>query len=161
MEGLGINWKILLGQIINFVILLYLLKRFAYKPFLNILEKRKARIEEGIAKSDEVEKSLQRIEELSKKVKDGAEIEARAIVKDAEVLAQTKSKEVLLSTEKEQERLIETAKKRIEEESLKEKEKTEREVVQRTFLLAEKFLGKKIDEEKDKKFIEELFAKIR
>ena len=41
LENLGIDWKILLGQIINFLVVLFVLKKFAYKPFLSVLNKRK------------------------------------------------------------------------------------------------------------------------
>lgn len=76
MEALGINWKILLAQIVNFIILFWLLKRFALKPFLSVLKKRQTDIEEGIKKSEKAERSLQEIRNLAKEIKEKGAKEA-------------------------------------------------------------------------------------
>ena len=48
-EQFGANWWGLLCQIISFCIVAFLLQKFAYKPILNMLEERKARIAESLA----------------------------------------------------------------------------------------------------------------
>ena len=42
---ININWT-LVWNVINFLILMYLLKRFLYQPLLEVLDKRSAKIEE-------------------------------------------------------------------------------------------------------------------
>jgi len=44
MEGLGIDIKILIGQIITFLVLLAILKKYAYQPFLSIMEERQKKL---------------------------------------------------------------------------------------------------------------------
>ena len=44
MEGLGINLGYLLVQIFNFAIMFVVLKEWAYKPILKMLEERRAAI---------------------------------------------------------------------------------------------------------------------
>ncbi len=161
MEGLGIDWKILIGQIINFVILLWLLKRFVYKPFLNVLEKRKAKIVEGITKSEEAEKSLQGIRDLSKSIQAKGEEEARVVIKKAEIRAKDKTGEILAAAEEEKERIIKEAKITAEKEILERKKTQEKETIENTFILAEKFLKEKLNREKDKKFIEEILSNLK
>lgn len=73
MNGLGIDPRILLGDIITFIVLLVILKKYAYKPFLSVLEQRRKKIEEGVKKSEEAEKSLQKIRSLAEEVKDAGE----------------------------------------------------------------------------------------
>ena len=160
MEGLGINWKILIGQAINFAILLFVLKRFVYKPFLNLLEKRKTGIEEGIKKTEEAEKSLQNIRGMSDKIKENSEKEAGEILKKAELRAQDRAKELADLAEKERQRMLENAKIAIEKEVAEEKKTRDKEAMEKTLLLAEKFLNEKLTEEKDKKLIEELSADL-
>ena len=48
MDALGINGPFLIAQIVNFVLLLLLLRAFLYKPVLKMLESRKQRIAEGL-----------------------------------------------------------------------------------------------------------------
>ena len=49
---LGINGAFLLAQIINFLILFYLLRRFLLKPVMNMLDARRQRIEDGMKAAD-------------------------------------------------------------------------------------------------------------
>ena len=48
ITDIGINLPVLVAQTINFVVLLTLLRLFVYKPVLNMLDQRRARIEEGL-----------------------------------------------------------------------------------------------------------------
>lgn len=160
MEGLGINWKILLGQAVNFVVLLFVLKKFVYKPFLRLLDKRKAGIEDGIKKTQEAEKSLQNIRGMSDKIKENSEKEAGEILKAAEIRAQERVKDLANLAEKERQRMLEAARAAIEKEAAEERKKREKEAIEKTLLVAEKFLKEKLTEEKDKKLIEELSSNL-
>ena len=53
--SLGISLPLLLAFVINFIILLVLLKKFLYKPVLNMLDERtkKGEGEHGVGRSDE------------------------------------------------------------------------------------------------------------
>ena len=42
-EKLGLDWKLLLSQAVNFLVLLALLRQFAYKPLLKILKERRTK----------------------------------------------------------------------------------------------------------------------
>lgn len=61
LETLGIDYRLLIAQIINFGILLFLLTRFAYRPIMGALDARKERIAKSLAdasKAEERSKSL-------------------------------------------------------------------------------------------------------
>jgi len=161
MEQLGIDWKILIGQIINFAILLYLLKRFAYKPFFEILEKRKKTIEEGVKKSDQAQDLLQKTRDLSEKIRENAKDDAKKSIKEAEAEARALAQKILNFADKEKEMIIETAKKTGQKEIAEEKEKRQREAVEMAFLLAEKIIKENIDRQKDQDFIKETIQQLK
>jgi len=48
MEKLGIEPTLLLAQILNFLIIAFVLTKILYKPILQLLDKRKKTIEEGL-----------------------------------------------------------------------------------------------------------------
>src|SRR3989344_3389247 len=123
MDALGIDWKILIGQLINFVILFFLLKRFAFKPFFAILEKRRLKIEEGVKKSEEIEKSFQEVRVLSQKIKQEGERKARQVVKETETRAQERAEKLVLSCHEEKDRLLAET----QEEIKKEKDRAKKE----------------------------------
>ena len=64
LKDFGVEPLLLLAQIINFIILLYILKRFLYKPILKVLEERKKRIETSMKQADDMQN---RFDESTKK----------------------------------------------------------------------------------------------
>jgi F-type H+-transporting ATPase subunit b len=80
IQALGINWKSLLAQVVNFGLLFFLLWKFAYPKILKTLQERTARIEKSMQFADEVEKKLREADqEIGSKLK-SAQQEALAIV---------------------------------------------------------------------------------
>src|ERR1041384_7823899 len=57
-QTFGWNWQLFLSQVISFVIVAFLLKRFAYKPILAVLEERRRKIEEGQINAEKIKKEL-------------------------------------------------------------------------------------------------------
>ena len=84
LSQLGIDWRLLVSQALNFLLLLAVLRIFAYGPIVKILKERKKRIEEGLEKSEEAEKRIREISTLKKERLKEAEIETLAILKRAE-----------------------------------------------------------------------------
>lgn len=48
LNTLGIDWKYLLGQVVNFCIVLFVLKKYAFGPIVDALAKRTAKLEQGL-----------------------------------------------------------------------------------------------------------------
>ncbi len=89
----GIDWKILLVQVVNFSVLLAILWRLLYRPLMSLIEKRRAQIVEGVANAERAELAFRDAD--AKK----AEILAQAS-RDAErVLAQAREAGKLKETE--------------------------------------------------------------
>jgi F-type H+-transporting ATPase subunit b len=57
-ETFGFDLRIFLSQVVSFVIVALLLRRFAYKPVLAILEERRQRIAEGLLNADKIKQQL-------------------------------------------------------------------------------------------------------
>jgi len=68
LSSLGIDLKILLAQLVNFGILIFLLSKFLYKPVLKMLDQRKKKIAESIKKAEEIEKKEIAIEGLFQRI---------------------------------------------------------------------------------------------
>ena len=62
LEQLGINWKLLVSQGVNFFILLTVLALLVYRPLLKTMEERKKKIELGLRGAEEVESRLKAID---------------------------------------------------------------------------------------------------
>jgi F-type H+-transporting ATPase subunit b len=72
----GVDWQHLIAQIISFCIVCMLLQRFAYRPVLATLEKRRQQIAEGLANAENIKAELARIE--TQRQEKMAEVNAQA-----------------------------------------------------------------------------------
>ena len=92
MDALGIEWPLLISQLINFIILIILMRMFLYKPVLNMLNARKERIAQSMKDAERVSAAAREAEAEKGKVLDQARREAQEIraqaTRDAEKIAQ-------------------------------------------------------------------------
>jgi len=103
LQKLGIDFKVLIAQIINFGILFLILKHYLYRPILNALDKRKKRIKESLEKAAEIEKrSAESEKEYNNKMLK-ANQEATVIIDKARLEAEKTRKSILDKAEKEAE----------------------------------------------------------
>ncbi len=84
----GIEPILLLAQIVNFLIILFVLKKFFYKPIVKMLEDRRKRIEESLKNADAIEEKLKATEEKSALILDNARKNAEDILAEAKAEAQ-------------------------------------------------------------------------
>lgn len=83
VKEFGINPTLLVAQVINFLIILFLLKKFLYKPMLDTLKKRKDAIEQGIKNAEQVKLLLEKTAEKEKQVLKHAQDDARKLIEEA------------------------------------------------------------------------------
>ena len=96
---LGVNWRLLLSQGVNFLILLVALTFLVYKPLLKVMAERKKRIEAGLADADEAERKLKNIGNLEAERMAKVEKDALAVIKKAESNAQLSAKSIVFIAE--------------------------------------------------------------
>jgi len=161
MNSVEIDWKILVGQIINFAILFFVLKSFIYRPFLNLMKSRREKIEAGINKSIEADDRLNKVQELRQEMERKMEEEKKRILSLAEADAKKRAEESLKKSEEERAALLVKARKEAEDLKEKEIEKTKKETIDNAFSLAEKLLKENIDEKKGKQITDEFLKKLK
>lgn len=161
MSGLEIDWKILIGQIVNFAILFFVLKLFVYKPFLSVLKTRREKIEGGVNKLIEAEGRLSQLGEIKKKMEERSEEERKLILIKAEKEAKKRADESAKKAGEEKSALLAKARKEAEEIKEKEKEETRKKMIDNAFALSEKLLKESIDEKKGKQITEDFLSNLK
>lgn len=157
----GIDWKILAAQIVNFFILLFILKRFAYGPILRMLKKRKEEIERGLKFTKDAEDRLEKIGEEKEAVLKEARGEALNIVSSAENTAKARKDEIAKEAIKKSEVIVLEAKRVIAEEKAKMGDEVYKEAGELVRLAVAKVLGKIPAEERDSKLIQEALQELK
>lgn len=95
MEKLGIDPRWFISQLVNFVVLLFILQRFLYKPILNMLEQRQERIRESMDYAERVKKEAQRAEDDYQKKIEESRREGQAIIAEATQQAERSRDQIL------------------------------------------------------------------
>jgi len=119
MEALGIDLKLMIAQLVNFGILLFLLNKFLYKPITNMLDERKNKVETGIKDAESAKNNLENAEDQAEKIKTEAKTEANEILKNAHAQAILETSATIKKANDQVDRLIENAKS--EAENMKKK----------------------------------------
>lgn len=82
-KDFGIQPILLAAQVVNFVVLLFLLKKFLYKPLLKVLEERRSRVIKSLKDSEEIEEKLIKTAEEQERMLARASKQAQEIVENA------------------------------------------------------------------------------
>ena len=95
MNQLGIEPMVLVAQIINFIIIIFVLSKLLYKPILELLEKRKKEIVAGIELTEKLRIEEEKLESKRLKTLSVARGEAQAIISEAKKRAKDESDRIL------------------------------------------------------------------
>jgi len=103
LEQFGVNWQNLLAQIVVFLAVFYILKRFAFGPILAQLEERRERIREQQENAAKIKSELAEAEETRKRLVADANDRATKIVTEAEgtaaALSERRTQEAIAQAE--------------------------------------------------------------
>src|SRR5438552_9767720 len=102
-DTFGWNWKLFLSQVISFCIVAFLLRRFAYKPILAVLEDRRRKIEEGQLNAEKIRKELAEAEKRYQEIVAKANADAQRMIDEAREssahVAERKQQEAIAAAE--------------------------------------------------------------
>ena len=144
LNNFGIQPTLLFAQIINFVIILYLLKRFFYKPILKVLDDRRKKIEESLRNADLISEKLQKTDENSKKIIADSQIQAQNLIQDARREAERIGEKASLEARKTIDQALVDAKIQIEAERESIQKKIERETLDLVVAVVKKVLKRNL-----------------
>lgn len=156
LNNLGINGSLLLAQIVNFIILLFILYKFAYGPVLKMLEDRTKKIEKGLKDAEDSQKKLAEISEKESAVLVEARKNAQEIIKKAEDMAVTQAQSIVLTAREQTEKMLAVAQKQIEQEKEKILTEVKLEVADLVVMATEKIIHEKLDKNKDQELINQI-----
>ncbi len=142
LDQFGIQPVLLIAQMVNFLIILFVLNKFFYKPIVKMLDARKSKIEESLKNADLISEKLQKTEEKTAEIMEKARTQAQEIISQAK----TESQRIYEEAAKESRETGEQILARTRLEIIKEKEAMKQEIEKDTMILissvVQKVLGK-------------------
>lgn len=152
LNQFGFDVKLFAAQIVNFLVIAYLFKRFLYKPILNTLDKRNESIKKGLKDAEEAAKALEKAEAKSDELITKANKEAEKMISEAKSQAVEARDEMIQKTREEIDKMMEQTKEQI----ILEKETFRREAREISLEIAKQILASTIESLFDKKQKEQL-----
>ncbi len=150
---LGIDWKILIAQIINFAIVLLILWRWVYKPLIKTLSERTKKIDTSLKNVGEIETRLAQVKVEQENILNTARQEATFIIEEAQKSVLIEQQKIADETKVQIEKQLAVAKDKLKQEKdqvLLDIKKAAAGLIE---IGAAKILAEKIDAKTNKKII--------
>lgn len=161
MDAVGINWPGLLTQLISFLILFLLLKKFLYRPVIKMLEDRAEKIKTSLEVADKVKQEAEQTTAANESLMLKAREESQALISESREQAK-KIKESELEKSKLQ---IEIERKRALDEIRSEEDKIINNIRSEfsglAISAAEKIIEREVNENNHKEIIQLFLEKAK
>lgn len=161
VRALGLDWRGLIFQVINFIVLLLLLRRFAFRPLLKVLEQRRQTIAESLASAVEIERRREEFIREQRAQSAQTRRDAEALVARSEREAQSIVDAAQAAGQEAANVLLAEAKAKIAREVAAAKRELKREMLGLVAAASERVLGAKVDAERDEALIESALTEAR
>ena len=159
LSSLGINGPFLIAQIFNFFVLLIILRRFLFKPMVNMLETRKQRIADGLQAAEMARREAEAERAQLQSQIDAERREAMERVAAASKRGETLAAEIEGSARQDAQKILEDAR----SEATRERERiiaeAQDQIAELAMLAAEKVLGRELSSrDSQRAFVTEFLA---
>ncbi|MFA6215454.1 MAG: F0F1 ATP synthase subunit B [Patescibacteria group bacterium] len=149
-----LDWKIIIAQLVNFAIVVWVLWFFALKPLTKTMTERTTKIEQSLKNADKIQQELQASQKEREEKLVTARKEAEQIIAAAAGIAEKQRQETLQKVKAEVGKTVELAKEQIAAEKVKMIAEVKTEIVDLVTQTTAKILGDVIDKKIDKGLIE-------
>lgn len=160
LEKFGVDPLLLLAQIVNFTILLLLLKLFLYKPILKILEERKKKVEHSIKSAEAIERKLAKVEEEQQKFLDQAKNEANKIIAEAKSEAKELTEKTITQTRQTAEEILTKNEQHLKLEKEAMLLEVKKELADLVAVATAKVVGKSLNEKDNQEIINQTLKEL-
>lgn len=155
-----LNLQVILAQMICFLILLFLLKKFLWKPVFQILEERQKKIEQDALDLQNSKKDVAILKQEYQSFLDKTEVIAQQRIKQALEEGEQKAQHIRLSAHEEARAIVMEAKDEIRLEMEKSKKVLRSDIVNMVIQATEKMLQEKLTLGSDQKIVENFLADL-
>lgn len=147
MPGIGL----VIWMLISFSILLFLLKKFAWKPILGMLDERSKSIQDAIDGAEQAKEETRKVLARNEQMLQEAMSQRMELLKDARQLEENIVNEAKKEAISEANRILSAARESIEKEKLAAIEDIKNKIADLSVVIAEKILRQKLESDQKQK----------
>ncbi len=157
---LQLEWQQLLSQAISFLVLVWIMKRFAWRPLLGVLDQRRARIEQDLSEAASKKEELARLQAEYGQRLAKIEEEARTKIQQAILEGKRISLEVQEQARQQARAIIAKSQETVELEIAKARVTLRDQVAAMTIEAVERILQQKLDPKTDHTLVESVLNEL-
>ncbi|HDC9259972.1 TPA: F0F1 ATP synthase subunit B [Staphylococcus aureus] len=150
----GVEWGTVIVQVLTFIVLLALLKKFAWGPLKDVMDKRERDINRDIDDAEQAKLNAQKLEEENKQKLKETQEEVQKILEDAKVQARQQQEQIIHEANIRANGMIETAQSEINSQKERAIADINNQVSELSVLIASKVLRKEISEQDQKALVD-------
>ena len=148
-----IDWHLIIAQMVNFAVVVFVLYKFAIKPLSKLMDERKEKISLGLEDAKRHKELLKQTEDEYKKIVNDARKESQEILSSAKKDAENTKRELVEQATEESKNIVEKGKKEILFEKEKMLNELRTELADLVVLSTEKVLKDSLDHDTKEKII--------
>ncbi|MFA8433851.1 MAG: F0F1 ATP synthase subunit B [Marinifilaceae bacterium] len=140
------NFGLFFWMLVSFGIVLYILKKYAWKPILNALKERENSIENALRSADRAKEEMAALQADNEKILKEAKMEREALLKEAKAMSDQLVNDAKRKAIEEADKIIEAARLSIESEKTAALGEIKEQVATLSVEIAEKILRQQFEE---------------
>ena len=147
-------------QLLGFLIVFFILKKFAFGAILGIIDKRRQHIEDELAGVERKKKEMDDLEKEYRRRLEHIEQEARERIQEASKIGVTLAKDIQDKARLDVQKLFERTHAELEQDIAKARLGMRDEIVEISSLIAEKVLREKLDAREQEKMVDKFIKEL-
>jgi F-type H+-transporting ATPase subunit b len=151
----GVNWGDIVFQLVMFIILMVLLKKFAWGPLMGIMKQREDHVSNEITAAENSRQESKKLLEEQRSLLKEARTEAQTLIEGARKQGDVQREEIITTARVEAERIKESAKLEIDQQKEKAVAAIREQVASLSVLIASKVIEKELSAADQEKLINE------
>ncbi len=151
---------LMVWTILTFLIVLWVLRRFAFGRIQGMIDQRRDRIREALDEADKAREEARELRELVRREREEAKVERERILDESRRQAQVQLDQARAAADTDLKERLEKNREELEAENARLREQIRRDVVELTLLASEKVTGKVLDEDDQRRLIDETIAEV-
>ena len=151
---LDVNPGLIIWTVITFVILLFILKKVAWKPILNSLDERETFIKDSLDRAEKARIEAEKLFEQNKANLEKADEEAQKVIEQGKEYAEKMKNQILDQSKDEAKKMIDVAKAEIERKNLEAFNSLKSQIAEIAISAAEKIIREDLDKAKQAKLVD-------
>jgi F-type H+-transporting ATPase subunit b len=154
------TWLDSLYQLVAFIVLMLLLKKYAWAPLMKVMQDRENHIANEIENAEKARIEAEELLEKHRQMVKEARLETQRFIEEAKKQGEIQKENIIEAARLEAERLKEAAKAEIEQEREKAVAALREQVASLSVLIASKVIEKEIDEKDHEALVQEMLKKV-